>query len=87
MPMREARHGKIYISDGSVINIRNSPYMHDHTVIDANSPSPLSQKHLKSYLAYLFRAGERSSETIACTQNIAVTLMAMEKLRNTIGLK
>jgi queuine tRNA-ribosyltransferase len=84
MPMREARHGKIYLSDGTHINIKNSQYTNDHSIIDPASPSPLSRKHLKSYLSHLFRVGERSAQTIACMQNMAVTLEAMKELRNEI---
>ncbi len=87
MPMREARHGKIYITDGTTINIKNSEYMHDHSVIDPLSRSALSRTHFKSYLSYLFRAGERSSETIACMQNLAVVLEAMNRLRKQLDEK
>ncbi len=84
MPMREARHGKIYLSDGTHINIKNSQYTHDHSVIDEKSPSALSRTHLKSYLSHLFRLSERSAQTIACMQNMAVTLEAMKTLRQEI---
>lgn len=84
MPMREARHGKIYVSDGTHINIRNSAFTHDHSIIDPDSTSPLSRKHLKSYLSHLFRLNERSAQTIACMQNMAVTLEAMKTLREEI---
>lgn len=84
MPMREARHGKISISDGKTINILNAQFLHDHSVIDAQSPSPLSRKHTKSYLHYLHKAGERSFDTIACMQNLGVTLEAMKQLREAI---
>ncbi|HVW66741.1 MAG TPA: tRNA guanosine(34) transglycosylase Tgt [Candidatus Peribacteraceae bacterium] len=81
MPMREARHGKIYLSDTTHINILNNKFVHDHSVIDSHSTSPLSRKHLKSYLNHLFHAKERSAQTIACMQNMAVTLEAMRSLR------
>lgn len=84
LPMREARHGKIYRSDGTDLRMRNTKYMHDHSIIDADSLSPYSRAHKLSYLAHLFRSGERSSETIACMQNMAVTLEAMRKLREEI---
>lgn len=86
LPMREARHGKIHLSDGSSINILNSDFQHDHSIIDADSPSLLSRTHTKSFLAHLFRAKERYAETIACMQNMAVTLSAMEKLRQEISV-
>lgn len=81
LPMREARHGKLYRVDGTEIRIHNKKYVTDHSVIDAESPSSFSRKHSLSYLAHLFRAGERSAETIACMQNMAVTLKAMHNLR------
>lgn len=84
LPMREARHGKIYRADGTEIRIRNAQYTNDMSPIDAHSPSQLSRKHSLAYLAYLFRAGERSAETIACMQNLGVTLDAMKQLREKI---
>lgn len=84
LPMREARHGKIIRMDGSVVRIRNQQYINDHSPIDADSPSSFSRKHSLSYLSHLFRANERSAETIACMQNMAVTLKAMSDLRKVL---
>ncbi len=81
LPMREARHGNIHLSDGSVLRIRRTEYQTDFSPIDPNSPSPVGREYSRAYLAHLFRAGERLAETIACTQNMAVTLEAMRKLR------
>lgn len=82
MPMREARHGKLWLSDGTCIDVRNSEFREDHSIIDPDSPSLLSRRHKKSYLSHLFRSKERFAETIACMQNVAVTLEAMRKLRS-----
>ena len=87
LPMREARHGKIFLQDGGAFDVRNSEYRNDHSPIDPDSPSALSRGHRKSYLSYLFRAKERSAETIACMQNLGVTLEAMKKLRDEIEKK
>ena len=84
LPMREARHGTLYLSDGSRIRIDANPFTHDHSIIDPNSPSPLSRTHLKSYLSHLLRAHERLGETIACMQNLGVTLECMRNLQNEI---
>jgi len=84
LPMREARHGKVYLSDGSTFNALNSEFKNDHSIIDPDSPSSLSRVHKKSYLAHLFRAKERMAETIACMQNMAMTLQAIQKLRDDI---
>jgi queuine tRNA-ribosyltransferase len=80
LPMREARHGTIYLSDGGSLRIINSPYKHDHSVIDAQSPSPFSRHYKRSYLHHLFKAKERLAETIACAQNLGITLDAMRQL-------
>ena len=85
LPMREARHGTIYVSDESKIRILNNQYVHDHSLIDAESPSPLSRKHTKSYLNHLLRSRERLGETIACMQNMGITFQAMRTLRERIS--
>lgn len=84
LPMREARHGTIHMSDGSSIRILNAKYTDDHSVLDPDSPSPLGRTHKKSYLHHLMRAGERYGETIACSQNLGTTLQAVRALRTAI---
>lgn len=83
-PMREARHGNVWLSDGTKIRIRRSEYATDHSPIDADSPAPTSRKHLKSYLHHLMRIGERYGETLACLQNMGVILEYMRTLRKKI---
>ncbi len=83
-PMREARHGTVYLSSGQRLRILSQEFEHDHSVIDPDSPSPLSQKHLKSYLRHLLKVGERYGETIACMQNLGVTLKTMRDLQDEI---
>lgn len=80
-PMREARHGSLLLTDGSKLRIITTEFIHDHSVIDPDSPSPLSRTHRKSYLRHLLHSGERLGETIACMQNLGVTLKAMRDLR------
>ncbi len=84
LPMREARHGTIHLSDGTTMRILNNKFVRDHSVIDAGSPSPLSRTHTKAYLSHLFRAKERAAETIACMQNAGVLLREMQLLREKI---
>jgi queuine tRNA-ribosyltransferase len=81
LPMREARHGTLWLSNGSKIRIINSEFRHDHSVIDVDSPSPLGRTHKKSYLHHLLRAHERLGETIACSQNMGVTLKFFKNLQ------
>ena len=84
LPMREARHGTLYLTDGSRCRIASASYAHDHSPIDALSPSLLSRLHKKSYLRHLLHSGERLGETIACMQNLGVTLEVMRDLRKQI---
>ncbi len=86
-PMREARHGTVYMSDGSRVRMLTQNFIHDHSVIDPDSPSPLSRVHLKSYLRHLLHVGERYGETIACMQNLGVTLKMVRELRETMDGK
>ncbi len=82
--MREARHGNVWLKNGEKIRILRAEYKTDHTPIDPDSPAPLSREHGKSYLHHLLKLGERYGETIACMQNMAVTLETMKKLREEI---
>lgn len=80
-PMRVARHGKILLSSGPSLDIDKAMYRDDFTPIDPGAPSPLSRTHSKAYLHHLMKTKERYGETIACMQNLGVTLEAMRKLR------
>lgn len=84
-PMREARHGNIWLSDGTKLKIRRSEYITDYSPIDRKSPAPTSRRHSRSYLHHLLRIGERYGETLGCLQNIAVTLETMKDVRKKIS--
>jgi queuine tRNA-ribosyltransferase len=81
LPMRLARHGKVLLSDGSSLDILKSAYLKDYSPIDPESPSLLSQKHSRAYLHHLMKIKERFGETIACMQNLGLTLSAMRDIR------
>lgn len=81
LPMREARHGSVYLSATKKVRILKASWLADKTPLDADSPSPLSRRHSKAYLCHLMRLGERYGETIACLQNMAITLQAIAQLR------
>jgi queuine tRNA-ribosyltransferase len=83
-PMREARHGNVWLSDGTKLKIRRADYATDNTPIDSESPAPTSQKHTRAYLRHLLQIGERYGETIACLQNMAVTLETIRSVRKEI---
>lgn len=81
-PMRLARHGTILLSNGTTLRIINAAFRNDHSPLDPDSIAESSRVQKKSYLHHLLRSGERLGETIACTQNMAVTLGMLQKLRH-----
>lgn len=83
-PMREARHGNIWMSDGTKLRIQRREFQTKHIPIDPKSPAPTSRSHSLSYLHHLLRLGERYGETLACLQNIAVTLETIRSVRKAI---
>ncbi len=83
-PMREARHGNVWLTDGTKLRIRKAENATDCTPIDADSPAPTSRKHTKAYLRHLMQIGERYGETLACLQNMAMILGTVKKIRASI---
>ncbi len=81
LPMRIGRHGTALLSDGTCLRITNAEFRDAHVPIDEDSPCQEGRKYLRSFLHHLMKTGERLGETIACKQNMAVTLKAMENLR------
>ncbi len=81
LPMRIARHGKILLSDGKTLDIDKAIFKEDFAAIDPDSPSPLSRNHSRAYLHHLVKTKERYGETIACVQNLGVTLREMKILQ------
>lgn len=86
LPMRIARHGTILMSDYSEIRIKHSNFKEDMSLLDEHSRSDLSLRHTKAYLHHLLKTGERYGEHIATKQNMAVTLQALQNVRNQLDL-
>lgn len=85
LPMRIGRHGTVLLSDGSSLRITNAEWKEAHVPIDSDSPCPEGRVTLRSFLHHLLKTNERLGETIACKQNMAVTLKAMHDLRTLIS--
>lgn len=85
-PMREARHGNIWLTDGTKLKIRRAEYGKDFSPVDADSTAETSHKHSRAYLHHLLRLGERYGETIACLQNMAMILKCTKDIRQEIDL-
>lgn len=83
LPTRNARHGLIYTSEGS-INIKNAKWKNDFSPIDANSPSEESRIHTKAYLHHLIRSQEILGGQIASLQNLSFYLSLVNTAREKI---
>ena len=87
IPTRNARNSQLFTNEGK-INIRNARYKDDHSIIDTNSTSMLSQKYTKAYLHHLFRMNEILGLRISTAHNLHfyINLMKTVKLKIEDGI-
>lgn len=85
LPMRNARHGKVYTWNG-VINIKNAQYREDLSVLDASIPDYVNQEKqfTRAYLHHLFRVGEDLGRRLLTMHNIAFYQDLMRQAREHI---
>ncbi len=83
LPTRNARHGVIYTSEGTM-NFRNAKWKNDKSVIDENSTSSASRFHTKAYLRHLMHSGEMLGAQIASLHNLSFYLWLMGEARKHI---
>ena len=84
LPTRNARNGQLFLFDGP-INIKNSKYCNDHTLIDEKSTSKMSTTYTKSYLHHLFKTKEVIGLRIATEHNLHFYYQLMKKIREEIA--
>ncbi len=82
-PTRMARNGGLYTKFGK-INITNSKYTDDFSVIDESCECYTCKNYTKAYLAHLFRAKEMLAGTLATIHNIHFIVNLVEKMRASI---
>ena len=83
LPSRNARHGILYTSEG-VINIKNTKWKEDFSLIDPHSGPPTSQQYSKAYLRHLFQVKEILAAQLATLQNLRFYLWLVETAREKI---
>lgn len=97
IPTREARHGRLYISEKRIenrekkqiegygtINITLEKYKEDFTSVDNTCDCYLCLNHTKSYLRHLFATGEPLAIRLATMHNLKFYQNLMLKIRNAI---
>lgn len=83
LPTRNARHGRVYTSEG-IMNMRNKKWEKDFSPIDKNNPAPTSQQHSKAYLRHLMKTDELLGMQLATIQNLSFYLWLMKQARKQI---
>jgi len=80
MPTRNGRDGMLFTREG-IINIKNSKWANDYSVIDENGPSDVSRYYSKAYLRHLISSGEMLGAQIASIHNLAFYLWLVDEAR------
>ena len=83
IPTRNARNGQLFTLDGK-LNIRNSMYKTDFSLIDENGFSPISARYTKSYLHHLFKTEEMLGYRIATQHNLRFYIYLMKIMQEEI---
>lgn len=83
LPTRNARHGHLYTSRGSV-NIRNTQYARDESPLDPDCECMTCKRYTKSYLRHLISSGEILAVPLLVRHNVAYYINLMKKIQKSI---
>jgi len=84
IPTRNGRNGQLFTRFGKV-NIKNSKYKNDMSLIDENNQSNISQQYTKSYLHHLFKTREILGCRIATEHNLSFYFNLIDEAKNAIN--
>jgi len=84
MPTRNARNGQLFTRYGKV-NIRNTQYKEDMSLLDSNNQYSISQKYTKAYLHHLFKTKEILGCRIATQHNLSFYFNLIEQAKEAIS--
>ncbi|MBI1836725.1 MAG: tRNA guanosine(34) transglycosylase Tgt [Flavobacteriia bacterium] len=80
MPSRNARHGMIFTSEGTM-NIKNQKWEKDFSMLDPNGTSYVDHTYSKAYLRHLIKSSEYLGFQIATIHNLAFYLALVKEAR------
>jgi queuine tRNA-ribosyltransferase len=83
MPTRNGRNGMLFTRNG-VINIRNSKWADDFSLLDPEGDSFVDQQYSKAYLRHLFQSKEMLGPMIGSIHNLAFYLWLVDESRRQI---
>ncbi|MCA9361227.1 tRNA guanosine(34) transglycosylase Tgt [Candidatus Kaiserbacteria bacterium] len=82
--MKTSPCGRLVYPETKKINILNTKYKTDHSLIDELSDGYVAKNYTKAYLAHLFRAGEILGPHLASIHNLNFIVSFTERLREDI---
>jgi queuine tRNA-ribosyltransferase len=80
LPTREARHGSVLTSAGS-LNIKNARFERDFGPLDPACDCYTCRNYSRAYLRHLFKAGEIMSAMLLSIHNLRFLIRLMERIR------
>ncbi len=83
MPSRNARHGHLFTSNGT-INLNNNKYERDFTPVDPECNCPTCRNHTRAYVRHLLKADEMLGHRLCVMHNLWFYNTFMEKIRAAI---
>lgn len=83
MPSRNARHGMLFTSEGT-INIKNEKWKMDYSPLDPNGTTYVDHTYSKAYLRHLIKSKENLGIQIATIHNLGFYLALVKEARKRI---
>lgn len=83
MPSRNARHGMLFTSEGT-INIKNEKWKMDFSPLDPNGTTYVDYTYSKAYLRHLIKSKENLGIQIATIHNLGFYLALVKEARKRI---
>ncbi len=83
LPTRNGRTGTIFTSSGK-INITNTKFRNDQTLLDDQYCMPMLKNYSKAYLCHLFHAKEMMAGIIASAHNLYFLIELTKRIRQSI---
>ncbi len=83
IPTREARHGKIYLQNGT-LDIVKAQFKEDFSALDPDCDCSTCTTYTRAYLHHLYKSGEILGLRLLTIHNVRFFLRLMEKIRESI---
>jgi queuine tRNA-ribosyltransferase len=84
LPTRNARHGRLFTSEGT-LNIKNAEFAEDDGPVDPACSCYTCRNFSRAYLNHLFKAGEMTGGTLNTLHNLSFYLDSMRRIREAIA--